>query len=130
MYFFLIFFWWGILLLYRGIQSAHSKPAAGDANQNPPTTISKHIYMFLADRLATNSINTNIQWIWSSWFFMSYQPLLGIYSQIYFLNIYQLYTIWFGLSTIIDYLIPNPLYTYLLNTYDLVCLEFMAYQPL
>ena len=25
---------------------------------------------------------------------------------------------------------PNPLYTYILNIYDLVWLAFMAYQPL
>ena len=25
---------------------------------------------------------------------------------------------------------PNPFYTYVLNTYDLVWLDFMAYQPL
>ena len=39
--------------------------------------------------------------------------------------------VWFGfygISTIIDYLMPNPLYTYLLNIYDLVWLGFMAYQ--
>ena len=33
----------------------------------------------------------------------------------YILNIYDL---------------PNPLYTYILNIYDLVSLGFMAYQPL
>ena len=44
--------------------------------------------------------------------------------------------IWFGLvgfygiSTIVGYLRPNPLYTYILNIYDLVWLGFMAYQPL
>ena len=44
--------------------------------------------------------------------------------------------IWFGLvgfygiSTIVGYLMPNPLYTYTLNIYDLVWLDFMAYQPL
>ena len=46
--------------------------------------------------------------------------------------------IWFGLvwfysiSTIVGYLIPNPLYTYIyiLNIYDLVGLGFMVYQPL
>ena len=43
--------------------------------------------------------------------------------------------IWFGLvgfygiSTIIGYLIPNSLYTCILKIYDLVCLGFMAYQP-
>ena len=41
--------------------------------------------------------------------------------------------IWFGfngISTIIGYLMPNPLYTYISNIYDLVWLGFMAYQPL
>ena len=39
--------------------------------------------------------------------------------------------VWFyGISTIVGYLMPNPLYTYLLNIYDLVGLAFMAYQPL
>ena len=44
--------------------------------------------------------------------------------------------IWFGLvgfygiSAIVGYLMPNPLYTYILNIYDLVWLGFMAYQPL
>ena len=35
-----------------------------------------------------------------------------------------------GISTIVGYLMPNPLYTYTLNIYDLVWLGFMAYQPL
>ena len=39
--------------------------------------------------------------------------------------------VWFyGISTIVGYLMPNPLYTYILNIYDLVWLCFMAYQPL
>ena len=44
--------------------------------------------------------------------------------------------IWFGLvgfygiSTIVGYLMPNPLYTYILDIYDLAWLGFMAYQPL
>ena len=44
--------------------------------------------------------------------------------------------IWFGLdgfygiSTIVGYLMPNPLYTYILNIYDLGWLGLMAYQPL
>ena len=36
----------------------------------------------------------------------------------------------YGTSTIVGYLMPNPLYTYILNIYDLVGLGFMAYQPL
>ena len=39
--------------------------------------------------------------------------------------------VWFYcISTIVGYLIPNPLYTYILNIYDLVELGFIAYQPL
>ena len=44
--------------------------------------------------------------------------------------------IWFGLVgfyailTIVGYLMPNPLYIYILNISDLVWLGFMAYQPL
>ena len=38
---------------------------------------------------------------------------------------------WFyGISTIVDYLMPNPLYTYISNIYNLVWLGSMAYQPL
>ena len=36
----------------------------------------------------------------------------------------------YGISTIVGYLMPNLLYTYILNIYDLVGLAFMAYQPL
>ena len=47
----------------------------------------------------------------------------------YILNIYGLVG-FHGISTIVAYSIPNPLYTYTLNIYDLVWLGFMAYQPL
>ncbi len=36
----------------------------------------------------------------------------------------------FGISTIVGYLMSYPLYTYILNIYDLVLLGFMAYQLL
>ena len=36
----------------------------------------------------------------------------------------------YGISTIVGYLMPNPLYTYILNIYDLVGLGFMTYQTL
>ena len=36
----------------------------------------------------------------------------------------------YGILTIVDYLMPSPLYTYILSIYDLVWLGFMAYQPL
>ena len=34
----------------------------------------------------------------------------------------------YGISIIVGYLMPNTLYTYTLNIYDLVWLGFMAYQ--
>ena len=36
----------------------------------------------------------------------------------------------YGISTIIGYLMPNPLCTYILNICDFVGLGFMAHQPL
>ena len=32
----------------------------------------------------------------------------------------------FGISTFVSYLMPNPVYTYILNIYDLVRLGFMT----
>ena len=34
-----------------------------------------------------------------------------------------------GISTIVIRLMANPLYTYLLDIYDLISMGFMAYQP-
>ena len=36
----------------------------------------------------------------------------------------------YGISTIVGYLLPNHFYTYILDIYDLVWLGFMAYQQL
>ena len=36
----------------------------------------------------------------------------------------------YGISTIVGYIMPNPFCTYILNIYDLVWLGFMAYPPL
>ena len=36
----------------------------------------------------------------------------------------------YGISAIVGYLMPNPVYTYILNIKDLAWLGFMAYQPL
>ena len=36
----------------------------------------------------------------------------------------------YGISTIVGYLMPNPLHTYILNIYNLIWFGFMAYQPL
>ncbi len=39
--------------------------------------------------------------------------------------------VWFyGISTIVGYLKPNAVYTYISNIYDLVWFGFMAYKPL
>ena len=49
----------------------------------------------------------------------------------YALNIYDLVLVGFyGISTTVGYLMPNPLCTYILDIYDLVWLSFMAYQTL
>ena len=37
--------------------------------------------------------------------------------------------VFYGISTIEDYLIPNLLYIYILDIYDLAWLGFMSYQP-
>ena len=45
--------------------------------------------------------------------FMAYQPLWVISCQILFIHIYQIYKIGFdGISTLVGYLMPNPLYIY------------------
>ena len=44
-----------------------------------------------------------------------------------------MYMIWlgfYGISIIVGYLMPTPLYTYILNIYDLVWLGFMEYPSL
>ena len=33
----------------------------------------------------------------------------------------------YGISAIVGYLIPNPLYTYILNIYDLVCIGLVGF---
>ena len=39
--------------------------------------------------------------------------------------------VWFyGISSIVGYLMPNPVHTYILDIYDLVWFGFMAYQLL
>ena len=49
-----------------------------------------------------------------------------LYIYIYILNIYDL--VWFyGISTIVGYLMPNLFYTYVLNIYDLVWLGFLKH---
>ena len=55
---------------------------------------------------AKSSLYIHIKYIWFSFF--------GFY----------------GISTIVGYLMPNLFYTYVLNIYDLIRLGFMAYQPI
>ena len=53
-----------------------------------------------------------------------------IYIYIYIKYIWFGWVGFYGVSTIVGYLTPNPFYIYILNIYDLVWLGFMAYQPL
>ena len=55
--------------------------------------------------------------------------MLNPFSYIYIIYIYDLVG-FYGISTIVGYLMPNPLYTYILYIYDLIWLGFMAYRPL
>ena len=73
--------------------------------------------------------------IWFGWVLWHIKPLVGYLMPNplyrYILNIYDLVWLGFyGISTLVGYLMPNPLYTYILNIYDLVWLGFMADQPL
>ena len=40
------------------------------------------------------------------------------------------FSLFYGISTIVGYSMPNTLYTYTLNIYDFVSFGFMAYQQL
>ena len=44
----------------------------------------------------------------------------------YILDIYDMVG-FSGILTLVGYFVPNPLYTYILNIYDMVWLDFMAY---
>ena len=70
--------------------------------------------------------------IWFSWLFwhrsQCYLMLNSVYT--YVLNICFGLGGFMGISTIIGFLMPNPLYTYISNKYDLAWLGFMAFQPL
>ena len=148
--FLIIFFrWWeeGATSVFMvpayHLASTFFLPVSGD-----PREVSKYKHLFLTVilwRLATVNSNTRIvvilflssQWDttwqfgWVLWH-IKHCRLFNVKSSLY---IYIKY-IWFGLvgfygiSTIVGYLMPNPLYTYTLNIYDLVWLGFMAYQPL
>ena len=72
------------------------------------------------------------EWFGLVFWHINYCRLFNAKSSLY---IYVKY-IWFGLvwfsdiSTIVGYLMPNPLYTYMLNIYDLVWFGFLTYQLL
>ena len=69
--------------------------------------------------------------VWSYGISMTVGYLMPNPLYTYILNIYDLVLVWFyGISMTVGYLMPNPLYTYILNIYDLVWFGFMAYQPL
>ena len=76
----------------------------------------------------------SIYMIWFAWVLWHINHCRLFYA-IFSLYIYIKY-IWFGLlgfygiSTIVGYLMPNSLYIYILNIYDLVWLGFMANQRL
>ena len=65
-------------------------------------------------------------------FFINYCRLFNTKSSLYIYIKYISFDLvgFYGISTIVDYLMPNPLYTYISNIYDLVWLGFMAYQLL
>ena len=88
-------------------------------------------------QLQHRELSVLISWfglVWLGWvlWHINHLRLFKSKSSLY---IYIKY-IWFGLvgfygiSIIVGYLMPNPLYTYILNIYDLVWFGFMAYQPL
>ena len=65
-------------------------------------------------------------WHFNHWRLFNAKSSLYIYIKCIWFGLVGFY----GISTIIGYLMPNPFYTYILNIYDLVGLGFMAYQPL
>ena len=72
--------------------------------------------------------------IWFGWFLwhINHCSLFNAKSSLYIYIRYIGFVLvgFYGISTIVGYLMPNPLYTYILDIYDLVWLAFMAYQPL
>ena len=72
--------------------------------------------------------------IWFGWvlWYINHCRLFNGKSSLYIYNRYIGFgqVGFYGISTIVSYLMANPLYTYILNIYDLVLLGFMSYQPL
>ena len=68
---------------------------------------------------------------WVLWHINQYRLFnakLSLY--IYIKYIWFVLAGFYGISTNIRYLMPNPLYTHILNIYDLVWFGFMAYQAI
>ena len=83
---------------------------------------------------AKSSLYIYVNYIWFDlvWFY-DISSIVGYW--IFFMHIYIKYFwfgfVWFyGISTIAGYLMPNPLRACILNIYDLVWLDFIAYQLL
>ena len=74
----------------------------------------------------------DLVWFGLVWWYINHCRLFNAKSSLY---IYIKYigfgsVGFYGISTIVGYLMSNPLYTYILDIYDLVGLGFIAYQPL
>ena len=73
-----------------------------------------------------------IYMIWLGWvlWHINHCRLFNAKSSLYMYIKYIKFTlvVFYGISTIVDYLMPNLLYTYILNIYDLVWFVLMAYQ--
>ena len=76
----------------------------------------------------------NIYMIWFGWvlWHINHCRLFNAKSSLYIYIKYIGFGLvgFYGISTIVGYLMPNPLYTDTSNIYDLVWLGFIAYQPL
>ena len=84
--------------------------------------------------LMLNPVYTYTSNIWFGWvlWHINYCRLFNAKASSYTLVKYIRYGLvgLYGILTIVGYLMPNPLYTYISNIYDLVWLGFMAYQLL
>ena len=66
--------------------------------------------------------------LWHIYHCRSFNDKSSLY--IYIKYIWFSLVVFYGISTIVGYLMTNPVYTYILNIYNLVGLGFMAYQTL
>ena len=87
--------------------------------------------------LIPGPLYTYILYIYMFWFagvlwHINHCRLFNTRSSLYIYIIYICFGLlgFYDISTIVGYLIPDPLYTYILYIYVLVCRGFMAYQPL